>query len=52
MLRFVKSSLRRLLECKRTGAQAPKCTASGSRAVRSAGLLESIDHTNQFLGGM
>ena len=52
MLRFVKSSLRRLLELQRTGAQAPKGTASGSWTVRFAGLLESADYTNQFLDGM
>ena len=52
MLRFVKSSLRRLLERLRTGAQAPNGTASGGRAVRFTGLLESADHTDQLLGGV
>ena len=52
MLRFVKSSLRRLLEHLRTGAQAPKGTASGGRAVRFAGLLEGTDHTDQLFGSV
>ena len=52
MLRFVKSSLRRLLERQRTGARAPKGTVSGCRTVRHTRLLESEDHTDQLFGSM
>ena len=52
MLRFVKSSLRRLLERQRTRAQAPKGTASGCRRISLARSDQSEDQPDKFLGRM
>ena len=49
MLRFVKSSLRRLLELQRKNARAPKGTASGRRRISLTGSDESKYQPDKLL---